>query len=447
MTTAALASTFIDLATLEPGEDLADLAPLEAVIGAARVVAIGESTHYCHEFYQLRHRLTRFLVERLGFTAVAFESGFPEAWLVDDWIGGGPGDVADVAERGFTYLFGRCAEMRELLAWLRALNGGRQDPVRCYGIDLPASCGSLRPALRGVESFLASADPPLVPRLGRLRELASSFVAADPASDSEARAALRAYCALRKSDRDELTGLLADLSARFQAARLDYIQSAGQPGYDVARQQLRVAVQLDAWFRDYAAAAAGEHAFFDVNIRDAAMAETTEWILERSERLVILAHNLHIQRTPYGLTWLGTGDEPASASSLGHHLSARLGAEYLAIGTTFAAGEVIGIDEGDGDTKGWDVKDVVRPLGPAGTDVIDGLLAAVHPRPGILDLRALGGDARQLVASAGRMRCLDQIIDVPALDAFDVLAHVLEISLWRSAATSILLASPLRPST
>ena len=58
-----------------------------------------------------------------------------------------------------------------------------------------------------------------------------------------------------------------------------------------------------------------------------------------------------------------------------------------------------------------------------------------------MDLRSLGHDARQLVASAGKMRCLDQIIDVPALDAFDALAHVPEVSLWHSDATSVLLGS------
>lgn len=430
MTTAALASRFTDLSDLEP---------LRGLVGDARVVAIGESAHYCHEFYRLRDTLTRFLVERLGFTAIAFESGFPEAWLVDDWVRGGPGDVADVAASGLTYMFGRCAEMREQLTWLRALNAGRQPQVRWYGIDLPASCGSLLPALRGAESFLARADPQVVPRLARLRELAGSVAGADPATDSEARAALRAYRALPKSDRDELTGLLADLSARFDAARQDYISLAGEPAYAVARQHVRAAVQLDTWIRDYASAAAGEHAFFDVNIRDAAMAQTVEWILQREERLVVLAHNLHIQRTPYALSWLGEDAEPASASSLGHHLSASLGERYVTIGTTFGSGEVIGIEEGDGDTKGWDVRDVVRSLGPAGSDVIDGLLDAARTTPGVLDLRALDADTRALIGAAGQMRCLDQVIDVPALAAFDALVHVPRVSLWRSDATSILL--------
>ena len=440
MASRALTSSFVDLRTLDPEADLADLEPLAGIVGDARVVAIGESTHYSHEFYLLRHRLARFLVERLGFAAIAFESGFPEAWQVDAWIKGGDGALADVAEHGMTYMFGRCAEMRDQLSWLRSVNEGRQDPVRFYGIDLPASCGSVRPALRAVESFLDSADPAVTPRLARLRALAASSADTDPANDAEARAALGAYCALPKADRDELTGLLADLSARFDAARPDYIERAGEADYEVARQQLRVAIQLDAWIRDYAAAAAGEHAFFDVNIRDAGMAQTTGWILERADKLVIMAHNLHIQRTPYALSWLGTGEEPASASSLGHHLSARLGAEYLVLGTTFGGGEVIGIEEGDGDTRGWDVKDVVRQLEPPGPDVVDGLLDAELRGPGLVDLRALSAAARQEIGTATRMRCLDQIIDVRVLDAFDVLVHVPRISLWQSAATAVLLA-------
>jgi erythromycin esterase len=32
------------------------------------VVGIGESAHYVREFYLLRHRLLRFLVQRCGFT-------------------------------------------------------------------------------------------------------------------------------------------------------------------------------------------------------------------------------------------------------------------------------------------------------------------------------------------------------------------------------------------
>jgi erythromycin esterase len=66
------------LRTLDPSDDdFSDLEPLRDIVGDARAVSIGESTHRMHEFYQLRHRMIRFLVRELGFTAHIMESGFP----------------------------------------------------------------------------------------------------------------------------------------------------------------------------------------------------------------------------------------------------------------------------------------------------------------------------------------------------------------------------------
>src|SRR5215211_4604006 len=89
-TAARLSDTAVQpLRTLEPDDPLDDLGWLDRAIGDARVVAIGESAHYNGESYRLRHRLTRHLVERHGFTAYAMETGFVEGGLVDDWVRGG----------------------------------------------------------------------------------------------------------------------------------------------------------------------------------------------------------------------------------------------------------------------------------------------------------------------------------------------------------------------
>jgi erythromycin esterase len=447
-----LTSSFTELATLDPRAGLTDLDFVAGLVGDAAVVAIGESTHYTHEFYLLRHRLTRYLIERLGFTAIAFESGFSEAFATDDWICGGPGELAGVQAAGLTYLFGECAEMADLLSWLRGVNSGRTRPVRFYGIDLPASCGSLQPALRAVERFLARADPELAgpglgrpglgrPGLGRLSELAASFVAADPRCDAETRRALQAYCALPRPDRDELTGLLADLTARFDAVELSYRERAGDAEFEVAREHLRVARQLDMWLRDNATAAAGEHPFFDINIRDASMAQTVDWILAREERVIILAHNLHIQRLPYGASWLSESGAASAASSLGQHLTARLGDDYRVIGTSFSEGEVVGTETA-AEASGWNVRDVVRRLDPAGPDSVDGLIAAATagaPGPCVLDLRALTAADAALLSGPRPMRALDQYVEVPVTAAYDALVHVPTVTLWHSSAMDVLL--------
>ena len=56
--------------------DFRDLAFLKAEIGPARVVMLGEPTHGEGNVTEAKIRLLRFLREQMGFTTVAFESGF-----------------------------------------------------------------------------------------------------------------------------------------------------------------------------------------------------------------------------------------------------------------------------------------------------------------------------------------------------------------------------------
>jgi erythromycin esterase len=159
-----------------------------------------------------------------------------------------------------------------------------------------------------------------------------------------------------------------------------------------------------------------------------------EWIAQREERLLVLAHNQHIQRTPCALPWL-----PETAT-LGHHLAASLGPRYLAIGTTCGSGEVIGVEVAAGGTEAWDLRDVIRELDPLGSDTIDGLIAAGRSEPGVVDLRTLTPADVALVDAAKKMRCLDQLAEVCAREAFDLLVHVPHVTLWHSSATSALLS-------
>ena len=82
---------------LLPADDPSALADL---VGDAPVVAIGENkNHGVREFGALRERLVRHLVRELGFGVVAVESGYAEGFLVDAWVRGGPGAVEDLARR------------------------------------------------------------------------------------------------------------------------------------------------------------------------------------------------------------------------------------------------------------------------------------------------------------------------------------------------------------
>lgn len=311
----------ITLATLDADAGLDDLEPLRALIGDARVVGIGESAHNVREYQQVRHRLIRFLVERMGFSAIGLESGFSEGLTVGRWLRGEEdGPVAEVAARGLTYGFGASAETQRLLTWLR----GRD--VRFAGLDLPADLGSLLPPIEGVTRYLTDVDPAALQLLDHIRTYAKSW------SSPHTMAAFAAYRETPSADRDALTVLLSELAARVDAMRPLYARRGGAAGFATARHELRLAVLLDQMLRAQAAAVSGSGIHAAVNVRDTMMAETARHLLTDRTRLVISAANTHLQRIPISLA--GTFE----VAVLGSHLVAELGDDYVSIAVTAAAG-------------------------------------------------------------------------------------------------------------
>src|SRR5919107_3248235 len=63
----------VRLTTVDPAAPLDDLAFVRRSVGRAQVVGLGESVHGAAEEETLKHRLLRFLVERMGFRSVAWE--------------------------------------------------------------------------------------------------------------------------------------------------------------------------------------------------------------------------------------------------------------------------------------------------------------------------------------------------------------------------------------
>src|SRR5215472_7727229 len=86
------------LSVTDPAPDDADLAVLADIVGDARVVGIGESWHRTHELLSLKSRLARYLVERLGFTAIVFTGSLPGSNRIDAYVAGADGDPAALLE-------------------------------------------------------------------------------------------------------------------------------------------------------------------------------------------------------------------------------------------------------------------------------------------------------------------------------------------------------------
>src|SRR6516164_7457185 len=64
----------------------AQLEPLLARIGDARIVLLGEASHGTSEFYRMRERISRELITKRGFRFVVIEGDWPDAARVDHYV-------------------------------------------------------------------------------------------------------------------------------------------------------------------------------------------------------------------------------------------------------------------------------------------------------------------------------------------------------------------------
>src|SRR5829696_2665441 len=74
-----------------------DYDPLIDLVGDARFVLLGEASHGTHEFYRERAEITKRLITEKGFTAVAAEADWPDAYRVNCYVRGASND-ADARE-------------------------------------------------------------------------------------------------------------------------------------------------------------------------------------------------------------------------------------------------------------------------------------------------------------------------------------------------------------
>ena len=396
---------------LDPEAPLEELDPVADLVGDARVVALGECSHHVSEFYRVRHRMLRYLVERLGFTVVALEAPFTEARVVTEWVAGGPGDVDRVASEGIAMSLGDAPELHETLRWMRAWNARGTPALRCVGVDLPGSIGSPMPAIAQVAPALREADPGSAPALDRARELIGRY------DHRLSTMALAAYATLPEGERDALTSALSELVAR--ADRMTSQRGVDGAGAEHAeiRHHLRGAWLLDQVHRSFL----GEDMGIASTYRDIYLAESVLRHIgsDPSAKVVLAAHNWHIKKTPE------RGEDGQTLYPAGYHLSAALGDEYRSIGLTARGGRTAVADAAGLEGSGaFPFRETAQPVPEA--DCVESAFAGDAPWI-LADLRSAAPVVTD-VERYGRMRMADYFLEQPAFESFDGLGCVTESS-------------------
>ncbi len=133
---------FVKSYSLITGSQIDYLSLLD-MVGDSRIVLIGEASHGTHEFYRERIRITKELIQKKGFNAIAVEADWPDAYRVNRYIRGqGVDQNAEESLRDFTRFpswMWRNTDVALFVEWLHKYNHMQetsQAHVGFYGLDL-----------------------------------------------------------------------------------------------------------------------------------------------------------------------------------------------------------------------------------------------------------------------------------------------------------------------
>jgi erythromycin esterase-like protein len=259
-------------------------------IGDARFVLLGEASHGTHEFYRERARITQRLICQKGFTAVAVEADWPDAYRANRYVQGENAD-ADAVEalsgfRRFPAWMWRNADILDFIGWLRTHNDSlaAMNKVGFYGLDLY----SLHASIEAVLIYLDKVDPEGASR-ARHRYACFEHFGEDPQTYGYA-----AGLGLSHTCESQVVAQLIELQQRaIEYARTDGWVAVEQ--FFNAQQNAHVVMDAERYYRTMF-----RGQITSWNLRDQHMVETLDTLVEYLDlrhlpaKVVIWAHNSHL---------------------------------------------------------------------------------------------------------------------------------------------------------
>ena len=320
-------------------------------VGDARFVLLGEASHGTHGFYRERAQISKRLIEELGFSAIAVEADWPDAYRVNRFVRGISEDVDSVEAlsgfKRFPQWMWRNADVLDFVGWLREYNEDQPSDVKkCgfYGLDLY----SLHSSIEAVLDYLKKVDPEAARRAQRHYGCFDHFGPEIQTYGWATGKGLTPGC--EEEVIKELTAL------RIKA--MEYLQRDGQVAADAyfcAEQNALVVRDAEEYYRNMF-----RREFNSWNLRDTHMMESLQRLTSHLNRqrspakVIVWAHNSHL------------GDARATQMSkrgelnLGQLVRQRFGNKAVLIGFTTYAGTVTAASDWDAPAERKNVRPALR---------------------------------------------------------------------------------------
>ncbi|HEX7772042.1 MAG TPA: erythromycin esterase family protein [Pyrinomonadaceae bacterium] len=316
-----------------------DYDPVLSLLGNASLCLLGEATHGTYEFYRERAEITKRLIKEKGFTAVAIEADWPDAFRVNRYVRGLSDDRdANEALGGFkrfpTWMW-RNTVIVDFVEWLREYNASlplTAPKAGFYGLDLY----SLYTSIEAVLGYLSKIDPEAAKRARYRYSCFEHF-----SEDTQAYGYATSFGLASSCEREVIQQLI---ELRRRAA--DYASRDGRVARDeyfFAEQNARLVRNAEKYYRTMFRGRVESW-----NLRDQHMAETLEALLthltfqEENAKVAVWEHNSHLGDAR--ATYMADYGE----LNVGQLVRQRYGGDAILIGFTTYKGTVTAASEWDG---------------------------------------------------------------------------------------------------
>src|SRR5436853_1155483 len=315
-----------------------DYDPLLKLIGDARFCLLGEATHGTHEFYRERAEITKRLIKEKGFTAIAVEADWPDAFRVNRYVRGlGEDRSGDQALGGFkrfpTWMW-RNTVVLDFVEWLRDYNASLPASAAragFYGLDLY----SLYTSIEAVLGYLNQIDPEAAKRARYRYSCFEHF-----GEDTQAYGYAASFGIAESCER-EVIGQLLEMRRR----AADYASRDGRVAQDeffFAEQNARLVKNAEEYYRVMFRGRVESW-----NLRDRHMAETLDSLIAhlsaqgQEARVAVWEHNSHLGDAR--ATYMADYGE----LNVGQLVRERYGREAVLVGFTTYTGTVTAASDWD----------------------------------------------------------------------------------------------------
>lgn len=295
----------------------------------AKIFGFGEATHQGKEFFDLKAKFFKYLVETQGVKVFIMEDSYTSEAGINEWISGGKGNAETIA-KNFTIGFWYYKEVANLLEWMRNynLNKTKEEQIRFYGMDIQ----DVKKINQEIRNLVKKYNIPMSEEL---------LLVVDNCVEKK----------VKYSGKTDWADIQIPKLNKIESILLDFRKGIKNENIDEFNSAIRALNYLS------------KYTYYVQNHysqdRDLLMFENAKWIVEnksKNGKAFIWAHNEHINNKGFG------NYSNRNIYNFGRHMKEYYKNEYYSVGFDFGTGIQAGYFSNKDEKPSWKKVELNEPF-------------------------------------------------------------------------------------